>query len=148
VAHEVSKIIVANKANVIDVIVATNEAIVTDTANSANKANKASFAEANKLLANDGIAIILYSLTKHCEVFVKDKGYFGMTISNNQHGKFGRQIPCLLEDCDPVVLVLVLTLVLVGQPSAGACGSKKMVLLALLHSIHLLQNYEHSIILE
>jgi hypothetical protein len=37
---------------------------------------------------------------------------------------------------------------LVGQPSAGARGSKKMVLLAFLLSILLLQNYEHSIILE
>jgi hypothetical protein len=54
----------------------------------------------------------------------------------------------VLEECDPVVLVIVLTLVLVGRPSAGARGSKKMVLLAFLLSISLLRNYEHSIILE
>jgi hypothetical protein len=86
VANEVSKIIVADKANVIDAIVAANEVIVTNTANWANKANKASFVEANKLLANDSIAIVLFSLTKYCEVFAKDEGYFGMTISNNQRG--------------------------------------------------------------
>ncbi len=54
----------------------------------------------------------------------------------------------LLEECNPVILVLVLMLVLVGRPSTGAQGSKKLVLLAFLLSIHLLQNYEHSIILE
>ena len=55
---------------------------------------------------------------------------------------------CLLEECSPFVLVLVLTLVSVGRPSAGAHVSKKMVLLAFLLSIRLLQNYEHSIIFE
>ncbi len=54
----------------------------------------------------------------------------------------------VLEECNPVILVLVLTLVLVWGPSAGARGSKKLVLLAYLLSIRLLQNYEHSIILE
>ncbi len=54
----------------------------------------------------------------------------------------------MLEECNPIVLVLVLMLVLVGRPSAGARGSKKSVLLAFLLSIRLLQNYEHSIILE
>ncbi len=34
----------------------------------------------------------------------------------------------VLEECDPVVLVLILMLVLVGQLAAGACGSKKSVL--------------------
>jgi hypothetical protein len=48
----------------------------------------------------------------------------------------------VLEECNPVVLVLVLMLVLAGRPSAGACGSKKLVLLAFLLSIHHLQNYE------
>ncbi len=55
---------------------------------------------------------------------------------------------CVLEECNPVVLVLVLMLVSVGRPSAGACGSKKLVLLAFLLSICHLQNYELSIILE
>ncbi len=54
----------------------------------------------------------------------------------------------LLMECNLIVLILVLTLVSVGRPSAGACGSKKSVLLAFLLSIHLLQNYEHSFILE
>jgi hypothetical protein len=48
----------------------------------------------------------------------------------------------VLEECNPIMLVLVLTLVLVGQPSAGARGSKKLVLLAFLLSIRHLQNYE------
>jgi hypothetical protein len=48
----------------------------------------------------------------------------------------------VLEECDPVVLVLVLTLVLVGRPSAGARSSKKSVLLAFLFSIRHLQNYK------
>ncbi len=54
----------------------------------------------------------------------------------------------VLEECNPIVLILVLMLVLVGRPSAGARGSKKVVLLAFLLSIYLLRNYEHSIILE
>ncbi len=40
------------------------------------------------------------------------------------------------------MLILVLTLVSAGRPSAGARGSKKLVLLAFLLSIHHLQNYE------
>jgi hypothetical protein len=55
---------VANKANVIDVIVAADKAIVNNTANLAIEANKASFSEANKSLANS-ISIVLYSLTKY-----------------------------------------------------------------------------------
>ena len=48
----------------------------------------------------------------------------------------------VLEECNPVVLVLVLTRVPVGRPSDGARGSKKSVLLAYLLSICHLQNYE------
>ncbi len=40
------------------------------------------------------------------------------------------------------MLVLVLMLVSVGRPSAGARGSKKLVLLAFLLSICHLQDYE------
>ncbi len=47
----------------------------------------------------------------------------------------------VLEKCNPVVLVLILTLVLVGRLSAGARGSKKSVLLAFLLSIRHSQNY-------
>ncbi len=89
VASKANGSFVANEANVIDGIVAAHEAIVTNTANLAIKANKASFAEAKESVANS-IAIVLYSLTKYCEVFAKDEGYFGMTISNNQHEIFGR----------------------------------------------------------
>jgi hypothetical protein len=95
----VNKNVEANEANVINKIVAANKAILIDRANLDNEtildneANGASLAEANKLLANNSIAkellanisiaIVLYSLTKHCEVFAKDKGYFEMTIFNN-----------------------------------------------------------------
>jgi hypothetical protein len=48
----------------------------------------------------------------------------------------------VLEECNPVILVLVLMLVSVGRPSAGARGSKQSVLLAFLLSIHHLRNYE------
>jgi hypothetical protein len=41
----------------------------------------------------------------------------------------------LLEECNLVVLVLILMLALVGQLPAGAHGSKKMVLLAFIFSI-------------
>ncbi len=54
----------------------------------------------------------------------------------------------VLEECNPVILVLILTLVSVGRLPAGACGSKKLVLLAFLFSIRHLQNYEQTIILE
>jgi hypothetical protein len=50
----------------------------------------------------------------------------------------------VLEECDPIVLVLILMLVLVGRPSAGARGSKKIALLAFLFSIRHLQNYEEN----
>ncbi len=55
----------------------------------------------------------------------------------------GRQMLVLVE-CNPVILILVLTLVLVRRPSAGARGSKKLVLLAFRLSICHLQNYEES----
>ncbi len=83
----------------IDVIVATDKAIVTNEvveaivinrANSTSKADEANLAEANKLLANDGIAIVLYVLTKYCEIFAEVKGCFGIIIDrsgrNNQLG--------------------------------------------------------------
>ena len=74
------------KVDEADEVIAVNEAILDDAANEAivsDEANEASFAKANESLAN-GIAIVLYSLTRYCEVFAKDEGYFGMKISNNQ----------------------------------------------------------------
>jgi hypothetical protein len=60
-------------------------------------------------------------------------------------GRQGRSFPRkhdrgqgLLEECDPVILVLILMLVSVRRPSAGARGSKKSVLLAFLFSIRCL----------
>ena len=35
-------------------------------------------------LLDEGIVVILYSLTKYSAVFAKRKGYFGIMISNNQ----------------------------------------------------------------
>jgi hypothetical protein len=43
------------------------------------------------LLLDEGIVIILYSLTKYSAVFAKRKGYFGIMIFNNQRAG------CLLE---------------------------------------------------
>ncbi len=68
----------ANQADVVD-----KPVLIDDAAYEANEADEAIFAEANKSLAN-GIAIVLYSLTKYCEVFAKDEGYFVKMISNNQ----------------------------------------------------------------
>jgi hypothetical protein len=48
----------------------------------------------------------------------------------------------VLEECNLIVLVLVLTLEFVGRPSAGALGSKTSVLLAFVLSICHLQNYK------
>jgi hypothetical protein len=39
-------------------------------------------------LLDKGIVIILFSLTKYSAVFAKRKGYFGIMLSNNQHGCF------------------------------------------------------------
>jgi hypothetical protein len=120
VVDEVNKIIEADKANVINKIIAVNEiaevdvnkanviieiisadeaiavdrAIVVDRANMANEANKASLAQANELLANGSIAVIVkylgklltllpFSLTKYFKVFAVVEGYFGL-IFNNQ----------------------------------------------------------------
>ncbi len=47
-------------------------------------------------LLDEGIVIILYSLTKYSAVFAKRKGYFGIMISNNQYG-FGRRRLCFLK---------------------------------------------------
>ncbi len=82
-AGNASESFVAVEANMIDVIVAANKAIVTDTANLAIKANKASFAEAKELLANC-ISIVLYSLTKYSAILTEVKAYFGIFVFNNQ----------------------------------------------------------------
>ena len=87
-ANVIVEIVLANKADAID------KAIAVDRANMANKANEASLAEANKLLANGGIAVIVkyssklltllpFSLTKYFEIFAEVEGYFGL-IFNNQ----------------------------------------------------------------
>ena len=41
-----------------------------------------------RLLLDEGIVIILYSLTKYSAVFAKKKGYFGIMIFNNQRECF------------------------------------------------------------
>ncbi len=66
----------------------------------ANEADKASLAEANELLANGGIAVIVkylgklltllpFSLTKYSAIFAEVRGYFGISGTfgfNNQLG--------------------------------------------------------------
>jgi hypothetical protein len=78
-AGNTSESFVTNEANVIDVIVAADKAIVTNTANLAIKANKVSFAEAKEWLANS-IAIVLYSLTKCSTILAEVKAYFGIFV--------------------------------------------------------------------
>jgi hypothetical protein len=96
----IDEIVEIDKANVIVKIVSANEAIAIDRAiavnraNMANKANEASLAEANELLANGSIAVVVkylsklltllpFSLTKYFEIFAEVEGYFGL-IFNNQ----------------------------------------------------------------
>ncbi len=96
----IDKIVEINEANVIAEIVsakeaiAINRAIVVDRANMANEADEASLAEANELLANGGIVVIIkyssklltllpFSLTKYFEIFAGVEGYFDL-IFNNQ----------------------------------------------------------------
>ncbi len=63
----------------------------------ANEANEASLAKANESLANGGIAVIVkysgklltllpFSLTKYSAIFAEVKGYFGISINDNQLG--------------------------------------------------------------
>ncbi len=70
--------------------IAVNRAIAVDRANMANEANKASLAEANELLADGSIAVVvkylgklltllLFSLTKYSAIFAEVKGYFGIS---------------------------------------------------------------------
>jgi hypothetical protein len=42
------------------------------------------------------------------------------------HGGVAFLMMPLLEECNPVALVLILMLVLVGGPSTGACGSENL----------------------
>ncbi len=86
------------------------------------------------------------NVLKHFYMSIVDAGSSLRWLSASNHDimkSFRLNIgDLMLEECDPVVLVLVLTLVLVGRPSSGARGSKKSVLLAFLLSICHLQNYE------
>jgi hypothetical protein len=108
-----NKAIVANKAN------ESNEAILIDEANKANKAsvvNKVGVTNKAIELPLDGgnvviyfIVIyfsfgllILYSLTKYSAIFAEVKGYFRITVPNNQPGpmslfflKSNNQLECL-----------------------------------------------------
>ncbi len=96
----IDKIIEIDEANVIVEIISANKAIAidraiaVDRANMANEANEASFAKANELLANGGIAVIVkyssklltllpFSLKQYFKIFVEVEGYFGL-IFNNQ----------------------------------------------------------------
>jgi hypothetical protein len=63
----------------------------------ANKADEASLAKANELLAHGGIAVVVkylgklltllpFSLTKYSAILAEVKGYFGISINDNQLG--------------------------------------------------------------
>jgi hypothetical protein len=111
----------ANKADEANLPKEATDANKADEADSPNKAidateaDKVEATEANKAdaivlffiianiiiiiprsLLNKGIIIILYSLTKCSAVFAKRKGYFGIVISNNQHG-ICRRCLCFLK---------------------------------------------------
>ena len=77
-----------------NVAIAIDRAIVIDRANMANEADEASLAEANELLTNGGIAVVVkyssklltllpFSLAKYFKIFAEVEGYFGL-IFNNQ----------------------------------------------------------------
>ncbi len=77
-----------------NVAVANDRAIAIDRVNMANEADEASLAEANELLTNSGIAVVVkylsklltllpFSLTKYFQIFAEVEGYFGL-IFNNQ----------------------------------------------------------------
>jgi hypothetical protein len=76
-----------------NVAIAIDRAIVIDRANMANEADKASLAEANELLTNGGIAVVVkysrklltllpFSLTKYFEIFAEVEGYFDLIFNN------------------------------------------------------------------
>jgi hypothetical protein len=92
-----------NKANVIveivlaDKAIAVDRAVAVNRANMANEADEASLAEDNESLANGGIAVVVkylgklltllpISLTKYSAIFAEVKGYFGISIKDNQLG--------------------------------------------------------------
>ncbi len=99
-SFEANYAIVVNKAdnaNVANKAIAVNRAIGVDRANMANKADEASLAEANKLLANCGIAVVIkysgklltllpFSLTKYFAIFAEVKEYFAFKNNNQLFG--------------------------------------------------------------
>ncbi len=95
-ANVIDEIVAANEAIVIDEVIAVDEAILDDAANEAieaivvdatNKANEA-------FVADDAKGAALYSLTKYSAIFAEVKGYFGIPAPDNQ---LGRRSSCSLR---------------------------------------------------
>jgi len=77
-----------------NVAVAIDRSIAIDGANMANEADEASLAEANELLTNGGIVVVVkyssklltllpFTLTKYFEIFAEVEGYFGLIFNNH-----------------------------------------------------------------
>jgi len=81
------------EANVIDEIVAADEAILDNAANKAIVVDAAN--EANEaFVADNADGAVLYSLTKYSAIFAEVKGYFEITTPNN---KIGHRSSCSLR---------------------------------------------------
>ena len=93
-ANVIDGIVAADDAIVIDEVIAVDKAILDDAANevivvdAANEANEA-------FVADDADGAVLYSLTKYSAIlFTEVKAYFGMTTPDNQ---LGRRSSCSLR---------------------------------------------------
>ena len=85
-ANVIDEIIAADEAIVIDEVIAVDEAILDDAANEAIVVDAAN--EANEAFVVDNAnGAVLYSLTKYSAIFAEVKGYFGITASDNQLGQ-------------------------------------------------------------
>jgi len=77
-ANVIDEIVAADEAIVID-----NEAILDDVANEATVVDVANYA----IVADAADGVVLYSLTKYSAIFAEVKGYFGITAPDNQLGQ-------------------------------------------------------------
>ena len=85
-ANVIDEIIAADEAIVIDEVIAVDEAILDDAANEAIVVDAAN--EANEAFVVDNAnGAVLYSLTKYSAIFAEVKGYFGISAPSNQLGQ-------------------------------------------------------------
>jgi hypothetical protein len=88
-ANVIDGIVAADDAIVIDEVIAVDKAILDDAANEAIEAIVVDATnEANgAFVADDADGAVLYSLTKYSAIFAEVKGYFGITAPGNQLGQ-------------------------------------------------------------